>query len=653
MSMKYDINLDMNNDNSSHVKILKQILSGSMVLECGCSTGNMTKYLKENITENIYIIEIDQMAYSVAAQYAKDGICTDLSKDKWVKKFSNLRFDYILFADVLEHLSNPVQVLKKATKLLKANGKILISLPNIAHNDILIRLFNDKWDYKDTGLLDKTHVRFFAADNLDKLCASAGLGIVRQDFTFRSTFNTEQRMYHDKRIEPLVQALKTHRFGTVYQFILTAQRCEYIKQNKIEKVVVYNADNNWEKREQDFLNLEKESGKLYLDDGNGFSERNVKYLNINDNGRVDAEIVVHHDIVNLRYDPVEDNQCIVSNLSITANGLPLNIVPINGVLVGDELVFVTHDPQIGVTGYPIGGVQAVHILADIVKNPEKFVLGLLQRYIAAEEKVQIEKAWVVKEEARVNELERMIRERKEEDIRIAQERMGRLYFNFGKGFSEYNSTIVELNTNSNVDAVIKLPKGLSGLRYDPIEGDCCIVKNLNIYIDGSPVAFNPISGYIDGDQVVFYSKDPQFYLEYEATGETELYISADIERDPEQIALALLSRSSKAEALTGEQEARAEAAEALAGKQEARAKAAEALAREQEIRAEAAEILAEEQEACAKVAETRLHEWEQQVSAIQSSFSYKLGRILTWLPRSVRYWWNRFKNMKDQINSGW
>lgn len=145
--MKYDFRITRIDINTAQGKILSQIKLGSIVLECGCATGYMTKFMKEELNAEVYIIEYEQPAFDKAIQYAKDGICTDLMQDEWLKKFKDFRFDYIIFADVLEHLYNPSAVLKKAVTLLKDDGTVLVSLPNIAHNDILLNLYHDNWSY--------------------------------------------------------------------------------------------------------------------------------------------------------------------------------------------------------------------------------------------------------------------------------------------------------------------------------------------------------------------------------------------------------------------------------------------------------------------------------------------------------------------------
>ncbi|MBR6614602.1 MAG: class I SAM-dependent methyltransferase, partial [Lachnospiraceae bacterium] len=147
---KYDFEIDLS-EHTSTGKILSKIEKGSVVLEFGCANGRMTKHMKENMGCQVYIVEYDQGAYEEAKQFAVDGLCEDIMKFGWAEKFSGIAFDAIIFADVLEHLSNPERVLEKAGKLLKHDGCIYVSIPNITHNDIVLKAMEERFDYTETG----------------------------------------------------------------------------------------------------------------------------------------------------------------------------------------------------------------------------------------------------------------------------------------------------------------------------------------------------------------------------------------------------------------------------------------------------------------------------------------------------------------------
>ena len=90
-------------------------------------------------------------------------------------------FDFILFMDVLEHLDDPWNVLKKMKIYLKDGGFVVISVPNIANWAVRWNLLWGNFEYGTRGILDKTHLRFFNEKSAKKLLEDAGFEIVKYD----------------------------------------------------------------------------------------------------------------------------------------------------------------------------------------------------------------------------------------------------------------------------------------------------------------------------------------------------------------------------------------------------------------------------------------------------------------------------------------
>ena len=234
---KYEKKLDILDDNSSYGKITSRISPGSCILECGCSSGYMTKWMKNNLNCDVSVIEIFKGPFDQAMNYASDGYCGDLMGDEWLQHFSGKSFDYILFADVLEHLSDPLSVMKKAVTLLKNDGKIIVSIPNIAHNDILAKLYTDRFDYTNRGLLDNTHIHFWGRNNLDSFFAEAGLDIVMIDGVICKTNRSEQFSGDNSDMDLRLYGLLLEReLGEVYQYVIEAQKHAFVSENHIECV---------------------------------------------------------------------------------------------------------------------------------------------------------------------------------------------------------------------------------------------------------------------------------------------------------------------------------------------------------------------------------------------------------------------------------
>jgi 2-polyprenyl-3-methyl-5-hydroxy-6-metoxy-1,4-benzoquinol methylase len=154
------------------------------VLEIGCGTGETLKYLKSNNRCNwiggvdIYKLrnEIDFLDYFQHGSVDNEDI-----------NINEKSIDVILCLDVLEHLVDPWSVIKKISKLLKKDGIIIISLPNIQHYSISIPLlFAGKWSYQESGIMDKTHLRFFSRQTAQGLINSANLRLLSLQPAFLS-----------------------------------------------------------------------------------------------------------------------------------------------------------------------------------------------------------------------------------------------------------------------------------------------------------------------------------------------------------------------------------------------------------------------------------------------------------------------------------
>ncbi len=224
---KYDFELDMVGENSNSI-ILREVKQDSNVLEFGPAHGRMTKYLKEALNCKVSIVEKDLEPGNQAAQFAEYSLIGDnlgdIEKYYWVKPPGDLKYDHIIFADVLEHLYNPWEVLSKSKDLLADNGTILISIPNIAHNSVLIDLFNGKFEYREIGLLDNTHIRFFTNSSLLEMVDRAGLHVDKFMNARNVVENTEFNNSFSDVPDEVAEFLKERPLGDVYQFVWSLKK---------------------------------------------------------------------------------------------------------------------------------------------------------------------------------------------------------------------------------------------------------------------------------------------------------------------------------------------------------------------------------------------------------------------------------------------
>ena len=95
-------------------------------------------------------------------------------------------FDCIIYADILEHLRNPWSVLRNVTEFVSDDGIIIASIPNIRHYATIFNLlFRGYWPYRERGIHDINHLRFFTLQNIKEMFQSAKLKIIRIERKYR------------------------------------------------------------------------------------------------------------------------------------------------------------------------------------------------------------------------------------------------------------------------------------------------------------------------------------------------------------------------------------------------------------------------------------------------------------------------------------
>jgi 2-polyprenyl-3-methyl-5-hydroxy-6-metoxy-1,4-benzoquinol methylase len=147
--------------------------SPNRILEVGAGAGATLKWLK-----TIY-----PKAETTAVELNPD-LLDELKQNvdvvvigKIDETFTELKtYDLILLLDVLEHLPDSTATLRKLSKLLEPGGQIIVSVPNIAHLSVSVPLLlKRRFNYQDSGILDRTHLRFFVEDTAIKLLNDADL----------------------------------------------------------------------------------------------------------------------------------------------------------------------------------------------------------------------------------------------------------------------------------------------------------------------------------------------------------------------------------------------------------------------------------------------------------------------------------------------
>jgi 2-polyprenyl-3-methyl-5-hydroxy-6-metoxy-1,4-benzoquinol methylase len=168
------------NTNNSWYKALNMIPEGSLVLDVGCSSGNFGDALIRLHGCTVDGIELNEEDAKLASHKLRKLYKLNIETDN-LHSIDNT-YDAINFGDVIEHLSQPVEVLKKIKKLLKPSGMVVFSIPNMAYLMIRLQLLKGEFDYTETGILDKTHLHFYTLKEIQTIFAEAGYEIKKIDY---------------------------------------------------------------------------------------------------------------------------------------------------------------------------------------------------------------------------------------------------------------------------------------------------------------------------------------------------------------------------------------------------------------------------------------------------------------------------------------
>lgn len=150
------------------------------ILDVGCGAGLLSSIAKQR---GAYVIGIERnpIARELAQKRLDEVLDADITQEKTIELLKGRTFDLIIFADVLEHIVDPLATLKSFASLLNPGGRILISVPNIAAWTIRWKLLSGRFRYENSGILDKTHLRFFDEQGARDLIVNAGLELLSTD----------------------------------------------------------------------------------------------------------------------------------------------------------------------------------------------------------------------------------------------------------------------------------------------------------------------------------------------------------------------------------------------------------------------------------------------------------------------------------------
>ncbi|MFN7153199.1 MAG: methyltransferase domain-containing protein [Acidovorax sp.] len=199
---------------------------GATILDLGCGSGALGQHLKETRRCTSDGVTLSQAEADHARPHYRRVEVDDLETADLRTMFGGQQYDYIVCADVLEHLRRPEQVLLACRDLLVPSGRLLISVPNAGYSGLVAELLEGEFRYRDEGLLDRTHLRFFTRRSLLRFLTEQRWSLDSVDTVTRPLPESEFQVAFDQ----LPPSVARHLLGTpdalTYQFICAAHPVE-------------------------------------------------------------------------------------------------------------------------------------------------------------------------------------------------------------------------------------------------------------------------------------------------------------------------------------------------------------------------------------------------------------------------------------------
>ncbi|ATX81421.1 Methyltransferase domain-containing protein [Mariprofundus ferrinatatus] len=217
---EYDVDLA---GPTAPARVVRLVGNNKRVLEVGAGPGSITKMLKGAGNCRVTGLEIDDTAIVKLKEFCESVYKADLNDPAWPELLADeAPYDVIVAADVLEHVYNPLAVLKGMAGIADNHGEVVISLPHVGHNAIIACLLDEDFQYRDWGLLDRTHIRFFGLKNMQQLFTDAGLKIVEAQFVITRPEDSEFANKWSGLAANVRAALAGNKHGEVYQVVVRA-----------------------------------------------------------------------------------------------------------------------------------------------------------------------------------------------------------------------------------------------------------------------------------------------------------------------------------------------------------------------------------------------------------------------------------------------
>ncbi len=206
-----------------HHGIINEVGTGLKILDVGCGYGqNGEEMIKRGNT--VFGIDILPVAIEKAKSRLTYAAVADFSRPENIpEEIKREKFDMVVFSDILEHVYDPMCLIRNAIPMMKENAILLVSVPNIANWLNRLKLFFGHWEYTVSGVMDRTHIRFFTLKSIKQLIQASGFDVINVSATpyFLRAFGVQIRnvLFPDSRdCQPSAPDVLAH--SPYYKFYL-------------------------------------------------------------------------------------------------------------------------------------------------------------------------------------------------------------------------------------------------------------------------------------------------------------------------------------------------------------------------------------------------------------------------------------------------